>query len=126
NSFERTRWGRLLPFLFIWQFIFSGPLEIASGYIGFAQYVSYFWRSMSPAQSKLIALGIAAPAIALLYRRVTAIAHLTVILWAGVMITVLVVIASGLAHFDAKMAFDFPRGAFQASAGFAMGLAGAT
>ena len=31
--------GRLLPFLFIWQFIFSGPLEIASGYIGFAQYV---------------------------------------------------------------------------------------
>ena len=29
--------GRLMAFLFIWQFILSGPLEIASGYIGFAQ-----------------------------------------------------------------------------------------
>ena len=26
-----------MAFLFIWQFILSGPLEIASGYIGFAQ-----------------------------------------------------------------------------------------
>ena len=32
------RFGRLMAFLFVWQFILSGPLEIASGYIGFAQY----------------------------------------------------------------------------------------
>jgi amino acid transporter len=32
------RYGRLMGFLFIWQFILSGPLEIASGYIGFANY----------------------------------------------------------------------------------------
>ena len=29
-----------MAFLFIWQFILSGPLEIASGYIGFANYVA--------------------------------------------------------------------------------------
>ena len=33
------RFGRLMAFLFVWQFVLSGPLEIASGYIGFAQYV---------------------------------------------------------------------------------------
>ena len=27
--------GRLMGFLFVWQFVLSGPLEIASGYIGF-------------------------------------------------------------------------------------------
>lgn len=35
------RWGRLLPFLFIWQFLVSGTMEIASGYIGAVPYVDY-------------------------------------------------------------------------------------
>ena len=48
EAFRKTALGGILPFLFIWQFIFSGPLEIASGYIGFAQYVDYFWRGMTP------------------------------------------------------------------------------
>jgi amino acid transporter len=125
ESFQHTRLGRLLPFLFIWQFIFSGPLEIASGYIGFSQYVSYFWRSMSPLESKLVALGVAALVVALLYRRITAIARLTVVLWIGMLITVVWVIASGLARFDPKLAFDFPPNAFDFSMGFLLGLGGA-
>jgi amino acid transporter len=32
--FGAYRWGRLIPFLFIWQFLISGALEMASGYIG--------------------------------------------------------------------------------------------
>src|SRR6266498_5166260 len=39
EGYGRETWGRLAAFLFIWQFILSGPLEIASGYIGFAQYL---------------------------------------------------------------------------------------
>src|SRR5580704_19370817 len=31
EGFGRETWGRLMAFLFIWQFILSGPLEIASG-----------------------------------------------------------------------------------------------
>src|SRR6201989_1833973 len=34
EAFGRERWGRLMAFLFIWQFILSGPLEVASGLIG--------------------------------------------------------------------------------------------
>src|SRR5262245_28356658 len=37
-AFGRESFGRLMAFLFIWQFIITGPLEIASGYIGIAQY----------------------------------------------------------------------------------------
>src|SRR5881227_133440 len=48
EAFGRETFGRLLAFLFIWQFILSGPLEIASGYIGFAKYFGYLWPPMTP------------------------------------------------------------------------------
>src|SRR5213083_1553237 len=55
EGYGRETYGRLMAFLFIWQFILSGPLEIASGYIGFAQYLGYVWRGMSQTETKLIA-----------------------------------------------------------------------
>ena len=36
-------WGQLMPFLFIWQFLISGTLEMASGYAGTMPYVSYIF-----------------------------------------------------------------------------------
>src|SRR5512145_2174711 len=47
EAFGRERFGRLMAFLFVWQFILSGPLEIASGYIGFSQYLGYMWQGLS-------------------------------------------------------------------------------
>src|SRR3954449_3013127 len=103
EAFRKTSLGGILPFLFIWQFIFSGPLEIASGYIGFAQYVGYFWRGMSITQTRLVAIGVGVMVTALLYRRITAVGKLTVVLWVGMLATVLWIIAAGLVHFDAKV-----------------------
>lgn len=123
--FKGTRLGGILPFLFIWQFIFSGPLEIASGYIGFSQYVGYFWRDMSPAAGRAVAMGVGVLITALLYRRVTAVGKLTVILWVGMLVTVLWIVASGLLHFDSRIVFDFPPGAFTFSTGFLAGLGSA-
>src|SRR6185436_16061229 len=82
ETFRRTRLGGILPFLFIWQFVLSGPLEIASGYIGFAQYVGYFWRDMGPWGTRLVALAVGALAVTLLYRRVTAVGRVTLVLCA--------------------------------------------
>ena len=48
EAFGRHGLGRLMAFLFVWQFILSGPLEIASGYIGFSQYLGYIWPSATP------------------------------------------------------------------------------
>jgi APA family basic amino acid/polyamine antiporter len=125
EAFRKTRLHEILPFLFIWQFIFSGPLEIASGYIGFSQYAGYFWRTMGPWQSRMLSMSVGALVIILLYRRVTAVGRLTVILWIGVLATVLWIIAAGLLHFHSAVAFDFPRGAFTFSTGFVTGLGSA-
>jgi amino acid transporter len=125
EAFRKTTLGSILPFLFIWQFVFSAPLEIASGYIGFAQYLSYFWRSMSALDMKLAAAAVGVLVVALLYRRISAISRMTVVLWIGMLLTCGWVIASGLAHFNAARAFDFPPGAFSLTRGFALGLGGA-
>ena len=125
EAFHGTRLGGLLPFLFIWQFIFSGPLEIASGYIGFAQYVGYFWHGMGTVAIHVVTTAVGVLVIALLYRRITTVGHITVTLWVGVVITVLWVVAAGMLNFHARVAFDFPPGAFTFSRGFAAGLGSA-
>jgi amino acid transporter len=126
EAFARTPLGRLVPFLFVWQFVLSGPLEIASGYIGFAQYAGYIWRGMTRAESLALVAGVGALNVALLYRRIGSIARITVSLWAGTLLTALAVIVSGATRFDPAVAFDFPPGAFDFSLGFFLGLGAAS
>jgi amino acid transporter len=125
EAFRGTALGGVLPFLFIWQFILSAPLEIASGYIGFAQYAGYFWPGMGAWGARLISSAIGLVVIALLYRRISSIGKLTVVLWLGMLLTVLIVIVSGLTHFNAKVVFDFPPNAFTFNLGFVSGLGSA-
>ena len=126
EAFRRTRLGALLPFLFIWQFIFSGPLEIASGYIGFAQYLSYFRRGMGVWEMRLAAGAVGVLVVVLTYRGIRAVGRLTVVLWIGMLATVAWIIAAGFMHFNARLAFDFPPHAFTISPAFMAGLGGAT
>ena len=130
EAFGRATVGRMMAFLFIWQFILSGPLEIASGCIGFAQYLGYLWPSLAKPENarlaQLVAAGVAAMTVVLLYRRITTIGKITVSLWIGTMLTVGAVIVSGALRFDPKVAFDFPPGAFNFSWGFLFGLGAAS
>jgi amino acid transporter len=126
EGYGRQTFGRLMAFLFIWQFILSGPLEIASGYIGFAQYLGYLWKGITRTESMVVVAVIGIANIALLYRRITSIGKITVILWAGTIATTLMVIVSGAFFFDARTAFDFPPGAFNFSLGFFLGLGAAS
>ena len=125
EAFGRHGLGRLMAFLFVWQFILSGPLEIASGYIGFSQYLGYIW----PGATRTMLLGVAALVgvlnILLLYRRITSIARITISLWVGTLLTTLAVIVTGAMRFDSAVAFDFPPNAFSFSLGFLMGLGAA-
>lgn len=122
DGFGRQTLGRAMAFLFIWQFLLSGPLEIASGYIGFAQYARFLWPAMTEPQGRLVMAGVGILIVALLYRRITAIGRITVALWIGTLLTVGVVIVTGPFHFNPKLAFDFPPHAFRFSLGFLMGL----
>src|SRR5262245_49793949 len=137
QAFGPERCGRLMAFLFMWPFIFSGPLEIASGYIGFCQYLNYIWPSR-----RILTFGIAengplggewihidplaivmgVATIFLLYRRIGSIGKITVALWIGTLFTTAVVICLGAAHFNPRTAFDFPPNAFNFSLGFFLGL----
>src|SRR5512143_2578844 len=85
-GFGRERWGRMVAFLFIWQFALSGPLEIASGYIGFARYLRYVWPGLGQGQTVLVAMAVGVVNIALLYRRIDSIGTLTVSLWVGTLV----------------------------------------
>src|SRR5213596_4323828 len=133
--------GRLMSFLFIWQLTFSAPLSIASGSIGLAQYSTYIFPSLGGVTKislpilgnveinaipvALVAIAAVGLAVFLLYRRITLIERLSKFLWVGVMLTILWVIFAGVTHFDRKLAFDFPPGAFTLRPEFFTGLGAA-
>jgi amino acid transporter len=126
EAFGRERFGRLMAFLFVWQFVLSGPLEIASGYIGFAEYARYIWKGLTQSGTTFLVIGVGVVNIALLYRRIHSVATITISLWVGTLVTVLAVILTGATHFDARVAFDFPPNAFRFSLGFLLGLGAAS
>jgi amino acid transporter len=126
QGYGSTTFGRLMGFLFVWQFVLSGPLEIASGYIGFSQYLGYIWKGITRPQTLLVVTAIGLINIALLYRRITSIAMITLTLWIGTIVTVLVVVVTGAIHFDPTVAFDFPPNAFNVSREFWLGLGAAS
>jgi amino acid transporter len=125
GAFGGRNLGRLMAFLFVWQFILSGPLEIASGYIGFSQYLGYIWPSATPRMLFAVAAAVGVLNIALLYRRITSIARITVSLWVGTLLTTAVVIVTGAVHFNPDIAFDVPANGVTFSLGFLMGLGAA-
>src|SRR5687768_10262 len=126
RGYGERKFGRLMGFLFVWQFIFSGPLEIASGYIGFSQYLGYIWKGITKTEAMLVVVGLGLLNVALLYRRIKSIATITLTLWIGTIVTVVVVIVTGALHFNPAVAFDFPPGAFNFSWGFFLGLGAAS
>ncbi len=125
-AFGQERVGRLMAFLFVWQFVLSGPLEIASGYIGFTEYAGYIWKGLSRTGVLSVIAIVGLINIALLYRKVHSIVKITISLWAGTLVTVLAVIITGAMHFNPHIAFDFPPGAFNFSLGFFLGLGAAS
>jgi len=123
----RRHCGKLMAFLFIWQFFLSMPLEVASGNIGLVNYLSYAVPALGGKWTlRLLAAGVAVFTIWLHYRRIGAVGRITVALWAGMLITISWTIFTGLTHFSWKNAFSFPPGAFTFSFGFVLGLGHAT
>jgi amino acid transporter len=118
--------GRLMSFLFIWQTILLTPLSIAGGAVGFAQYTRYLYKDLGWAEEKAIAMAVCLLLTFLLYRDIRSIGRLSIVMWSVVIATVLWITVTGLIHFNARMAFDFPPGAFTPNRDFFFGLGGAT
>lgn len=118
ESFGSSTWGRFASFLFSFQLVWSGPLEIASAGIACGLYAGYLWRGLTPFDAKLVAAGISALATVLLYARLRSVAKLMVGLWAGILITIGWIVLAGFTHFNSKLAFSVPPGAFSVNRQF--------
>jgi len=128
DSYNRENWGKLMAWLFAWEFMFFGPLEIASGTVGMTQYMSYLWTGLArhPWEMKLVAASIAVIVMISLYRRIHDVALLMLILWITTLVTTGWVIVTGLIHMNYRIAFDFPPGAFNLNWAFLIGLGNGT
>jgi amino acid transporter len=89
--------GKLMSFLFVWQTAIQAPLVVASGAIGFAQYLSYL-IDLNLIQQKMVSGGLVLLVCFLLYRKIETIGKISVVLWAVVVLTVIWIIISGLSH----------------------------
>jgi amino acid transporter len=132
ECYGRERWGRLAAFLFIWQFLLSGPLELGSGLVAVAQFSSslspwfeqfnkdwtwrwVLWKDFEPNQDLAVSFGparligflLGLGVLLLLYRNVTTLGRLTVAVWLGVMATIAWILIEGWVRFDPATAFDF-------------------
>jgi amino acid transporter len=143
-----TKFGRLMSFLFIWQLTFSAPLSIASGSLGFAGYATYafpgldksffarefklavpvlgdFTLNIAATLGTIVAIGMVAFCVFLLYRKITIIEKFARVLWVAVMLTIIWIIFAGLTNFNPAIAFDFPPNAFVLNQNFFLGLGSA-
>jgi amino acid transporter len=128
--------GRALSFLYAWQLLFSAPLSIASGCIGFSQYLSFFLPHASHpflstslfdvpivlSGQTLIAMAACVTAMFVLYRSIVQIDR--IVRWFGLVVglTLAFIIFAGFSHFNAHQAFDFPPGAFHLDSAFFLSL----
>jgi amino acid transporter len=130
ECYGRSTWGRLMAFLFIWQFLISGPLELASGLIAvdtFSQSLSPAWErfneqhkttidlwqaqklalTFSPA--RWMCLGVGALLIVLLYNRVALLGRLAAVMCVAVLGLIAWIIIEGALRFDAALALGNPK-----------------
>jgi amino acid transporter len=126
EAFGPLRFGAIASFLFLWQTMLIGPISIASGAVGFARYAKYLVPSLHGWQLPLLAALVCLANMVLLLRRVSSINGLSIVIAAIVIATTAWIVLSGLFHFHAAMAFDFPKGAFHLSRQFSVGLGAAT
>src|SRR5437762_4889212 len=126
EAFRPFGLGRLMSFVFIFQVMLVAPLSIAGGAVGFADYLGFYWTSMSALLHDAIAALVCVAVTALLYRDITSVGRLAVVMLVVVLGTVGWVIAAGLFSFSWAQAFDFPAEARHVDAHLmrAMGAAG--
>jgi amino acid transporter len=124
ECFGREKLGRLMAWLFVWQFLFSGTLEIATGTVGMALYSGFLFKGLvaHPWAMKLLAASFALVAMLMLWRKIGDIARIMLVLWVALLLTSLWVVVVGMVHLDPHLLFDFPHGAWHVNLPFLLGL----
>ena len=126
EAFGPHRFGKLFSFLFLWQAIVLGPISVAGGAVGFAQYAQYLLPNMHHAWMVAMAAAVCLFNTALLYRNIRSISYVSIAIAALVIGSTTLIILTGVTHFHAETAFSFPPNAFHLDKRFFLGLGAAT
>jgi amino acid transporter len=133
--FQGSPLGRFLPFLFMWQFLISGTLEVASGYIAASEFTMSLcpsvrerfaqWGMHDAAITGTPAALMVAVMFILLCQRIRSLGWLGTLLVAVVLAAVGTIIVLGIRNFDPAL-IAFPTGAFHIDQRFLLGVGAAT
>lgn len=94
-SYGKTSWGKLMSFLYVWQTMIQAPLVIASGSIGFSHYFGYL-VPLNDVTSRMVSGTVVILLTLLLYRKIETIGKISVLLWTGVIFTMVWIIYGGI------------------------------
>jgi amino acid transporter len=119
-------YGRWFSFLIVWQIIFSAPLSVASGSIGFANYCRFLIPQISATGARILASVVPIVLVVFLYRGIRELGKVSVILLAGVLAGCFWIVAVGLPHLNLARLTDYPPDAFRMNWVFWAGLGHAT
>ncbi|MBV8432761.1 MAG: APC family permease [Candidatus Eremiobacteraeota bacterium] len=109
--FGRNGVGKMLAFLFNWQFVFYATLLIASGYIGFSSYAAYLFPAVgsSTLAHNALAVGMGIVTMVLVYRKITVAEKLGFVFFIAAVGTLLLIILAGFSHPNFHQAFHLDK-----------------
>lgn len=100
NLFGKTTFGRFLAFIYVWQFLITAPMEIASGNIAIAQYLAYIDGGTSYWHHSGIAFCLNALTVCVLYQGVSEVGKITLFLWGATIGTIVFTLVVGFSNFN--------------------------
>lgn len=106
-----NKWGRFMAFMFLWQFMISAPMEIASGFTAMSQYLAYITGMTLWWQHGLLGCIFCLFTVSILYRDISVVGKTTLVLWAVTLFSILFTLVAGFSHFDSNN-LRAPPGAF--------------
>jgi len=102
------KWGKYVSFLFLWQLLITGPMEIASGFIAIGEYLAYVTETYTYEHHTFIAFGCCIVCTGLLYRNINDVGTVAVILWVGMCCAIAFTLLAGFSHFSTDN-FSIPK-----------------
>jgi amino acid transporter len=103
HAFGAQSYGRAASFLVLWSSVLTAPLLIASGAVGFSQYLHYLWPGLHDTGLCALAMAVCLINVVLLYRRITTISAISIGLWILVIGTIIWIIVGGAEHIPSAL-----------------------
>merc|ERR1719499_2477174 len=95
-----NKWGRYVSFIFLWQLLVTGPMEVASGFIAIAQYMAYVTQNFTYEHHAFMAFAFCCTCTLLLYRDMTDVGTTAVVLWLGMCAAIAFTLVAGFTHWN--------------------------